>query len=77
MWTKGENIDKTAFTFSAGKKKRIQYFWKYFSKMSSWKKWKSTKRKQIEGLGALKHVCKIIITVKVSKYILYLGCDIY
>ena len=53
MRTIGENIDKTAFTSSARKKKRIQYFSKIFSKMSSWKIWKSTKRKQIEGLGAL------------------------
>ena len=52
MRTIRENIDKTAFTFSA-RKKRIQYFWKFFSKMSSWKIWKSTKRKQIDGLGAL------------------------
>ena len=30
-----ENIDKTAFTSSARKKKRIQYFSKKFSKISS------------------------------------------
>ena len=30
MRTKGENIDKTAFTFSAREKKRIQYFRKFF-----------------------------------------------
>ena len=35
MRTIGENIDKTAFTSSAGKKKRIQYFSKIFPKMSS------------------------------------------
>ena len=46
MWTIGENINKTAFTFSV-RKKRIQYFWKNFLKMSSWKIWKSTKRKQL------------------------------
>ena len=53
MRTIGENIDKTAFTSGACKNKRIQYFSKIFSKMSSSKIWKSTKRKQIEGLGAL------------------------
>ena len=35
MRTIGENIDKTAFTSSACKNKRIQYFSKIFSKMSS------------------------------------------
>ena len=35
MRTVGENIDKTAFTSSARKKKRIQYFSNFFSKMSS------------------------------------------
>ena len=35
MRTIGENIDKTAFTSSARKKERIQYFSKIFSKMSS------------------------------------------
>ena len=53
MWMMSENIVKTAFTFSACKKFRIQYFRKKFWKMNSWKVWKSTKRKQIEGLGAL------------------------
>ena len=49
----GENIVKTAFTFSALKKVGIQYFWKKILKMNSWKIWKSTKRKKIERLGAL------------------------
>ena len=35
MRTIGENIDKTAFTSSARKKKRIQYFSNFFSKMGS------------------------------------------
>ena len=53
MRTIGENIDKTAFTSSTCKKKGFNISKKIFSKMSSWKIWKSTKRKQIEGLGAL------------------------
>ena len=32
MRTIGENIDKTAFTSSARKKQRIQYFSKFFLK---------------------------------------------
>ena len=44
---------KISVAFSARKIKRIQYFYKKISKMSSSQIWKSTKRKQIEGLGAL------------------------
>ena len=53
MRTIGENIDNTAFTSSTCKKKGFNISKKIFSKMSSWKIWKSTKRKEIEGLGAL------------------------
>ena len=53
MRTMGEKNDKTVFTSSARKKKKDSIFFKIFSKMSSLKIWKSTKRKQIEGLGAL------------------------
>ena len=53
MRTIGGNIDKTAFTSSARKKKGFNISQKIFSKMSSSKIWKSTKRKQIEGLEAL------------------------
>ena len=53
MRTIGENIDKTAFTFST-RKKGFHISENFFGKWSSsWKIWKSTKRKQIEGLGAL------------------------
>lgn len=53
MWTIGENIVKTAFTFSACKKNRIHYCLKFFSGMSSWEMWRSAKGKQIQGLGVL------------------------
>ena len=55
MRTIGEKVVATAFTFSVRKKVRIQYFLKKFPKMTLWKMWKSTQKKQLEGLGALKH----------------------
>ena len=64
----GENIDKTAFTF----KKKGFNISEIFSKVSSWKIWKSTKRKQIEGLGAQGSYCskKISSSKKICWYFL-------
>ena len=53
MRTIGENIDKTAFTSSARKKKKDSIFRKKFFKNEFLKDMETHQNKQIEGLGAL------------------------